>query len=154
MNLISCVAGFALSAGMSVSGLDDWLGNYMQMLRSVPYWLLIPVISLFINIATEFASNVAMATLFLPLLAELAISIGQHPLLLMVPATFSCSYSFILPIATPPNAIAHSTGYTKPIDMVAPGFLLKVVGIALLSVLMPTLGMTTIFLPLFPSILI
>lgn len=134
------VAGFALSAGIQESGLSTWLGNHMQILHSVPYLLLTPVVALIVNFTTEFASNAATATLFLPLVAELAVSIGQHPLLLMIPATFSCNYSFILPIASPPNAIAHSTGYIKPLDMVLPGFLLKVVGIAFLTLLIPTLG--------------
>ena len=113
----------------------------MEVLKLVPYYLLIPVVALFVNITTEFAANVATATLFLPIVAEVAMSIGQHPLLLMIPATFSCNYSFILPIATPPNAVAHSTGYTKPVDMILPGFVLKVVGVAFLSVFTPTLGM-------------
>lgn len=134
------VSGFALSAGITKTGLDVWLGNHMEVIKSVPYFLLVPVVALFVNVATEFASSVAMATLFLPIVAEVAISIGQHPLLLMIPATFCCNYSFMLPIATPPNAVAHSTGYTKPIDMILPGFLMKVVGIAFLTVLTPTLG--------------
>jgi sodium-dependent dicarboxylate transporter 2/3/5 len=132
--------GFALSAGIVKTGLDVWLGSHMEVLKSVPYFLLIPVVALFVNITTEFAANVATATLFLPIVAEVAISIGQHPLLLMIPATFSCNYSFILPIATPPNAVAHSTGYTKPVDMILPGFIMKVVGVLFLAVLTPTLG--------------
>jgi sodium-dependent dicarboxylate transporter 2/3/5 len=134
------VPGFALSAGIVKTGLDVWLGSHMEVLKSVPYFLLIPVVALFVNITTEFAANVATATLFLPIVAEVAISIGQHPLLLMIPATFSCNYSFILPIATPPNAVAHSTGYTKPVDMILPGFIMKVVGVLFLAVLTPTLG--------------
>jgi sodium-dependent dicarboxylate transporter 2/3/5 len=112
----------------------------MEVLHAVPYFLLTPVIALIVAITTEFSSNSATATLFLPLLAEVAISIGWHPLLLMIPATFSCSFAFMLPIATPPNAIAHSTGYLKSADMLIPGLILKAAGIVLLTILTPTLG--------------
>ncbi|CAK9253652.1 unnamed protein product, partial [Sphagnum jensenii] len=132
--------GFALSAGIRSSGLAISIANNMEVLHVVPYLLLTPVVALIVNIMTEFSSNVATATLFLPLLAEVAISIGWHPLLLMIPATFSSNFAFILPIATPPNAIAHATGYLKPADMFIPGLILKAAGIVLLTILTPTLG--------------
>ncbi|CAK9225202.1 unnamed protein product [Sphagnum troendelagicum] len=132
--------GFALSAGIQGSGLATSIANNMEVLHAVPYFLLTPVIALIVAITTEFSSNSATATLFLPLLAEVAISIGWHPLLLMIPATFSCSFAFMLPIATPPNAIAHSTGYLKSADMLIPGLILKAAGIVLLTILTPTLG--------------
>ncbi|CAM6039241.1 unnamed protein product [Sphagnum compactum] len=132
--------GFALSAGIRSSGLAISIANNMEVLHVVPYLLLTPVVALIVNIMTEFSSNVATATLFLPLLVEAAISIGWHPLLLMIPATFSSNFAFILPIATPPNAIAHATGYLKPADMFIPGLILKAAGIVLLTILTPTLG--------------
>ncbi|CAM6023037.1 unnamed protein product [Sphagnum balticum] len=132
--------GFALSAGIQGSGLATSIANNMEVLHAVPYLLLTPVIALIVAITTEFSSNSATATLFLPLLAEVAISIGWHPLLLMIPATFACSFAFMLPIATPPNAIAHSTGYLKSADMLIPGLILKAAGIVLLTILTPTLG--------------
>ncbi|CAM6016803.1 unnamed protein product [Sphagnum balticum] len=132
--------GFALSAGIRSSGLAISIANNMEVLHVVPYLLLTPVVALIVNIMTEFSSNVATATLFLPLLAEVAISIGWHPLLLMIPATFSSNFAFILPIATPPNAIAHATGYLKSADMFIPGLILKAAGIVLLTILTPTLG--------------
>jgi sodium-dependent dicarboxylate transporter 2/3/5 len=89
----------------------------MEVLHVVPYFLLTPVIALIMAITIEFSSNSATATLFLPLLVKVAISIGWHPLLLMIPVTFACSFVFMLPIVTPPNAIAHSTGYLKSADM-------------------------------------
>jgi sodium-dependent dicarboxylate transporter 2/3/5 len=129
-----------LSAGIRSSGLAISIANNMEVLHVVPYLLLTPVVALIVNIMTEFSSNVATATLFLPLLAEVAISIGWHPLLLMIPATFSSNFAFILPIATPPNAIAHATGYLKSADMFIPGLILKAAGIVLLTILTPTLG--------------
>jgi hypothetical protein len=58
----------------------------------------------------------------------------------MIPATFACSFVFMLPIVTPPNAIAHSTSYLKSADMLIPGLILKAAGIVLLTILTPTLG--------------
>jgi hypothetical protein len=112
----------------------------MEVLHEVPYFLLTPIIALIMAITTEFSSNSATTTLFLPLLAKVAISIAWHPLLFMIPATFACSFAFMLPMATPPNAIAHSTGYLKSADMLIPCLILKAAGIVLLTILTPTLS--------------
>jgi sodium-dependent dicarboxylate transporter 2/3/5 len=111
----------------------------VEVLHAVPYFLLTPVIALIVAITTEFSSNSATVTLFLPLLVKVVISIGRHPLLLMILTTFACSFVFMLPIVTP-NVIAHSTGYLKSADMFIPGLILKAAGIVLLTILTPTLG--------------
>lgn len=74
------------------------------------------------------------------LFSQVAVSLHRHPLLLMIPATIACSYAFMLPIATPPNAIAYSTGYFKMTDMARPGMVMNVIGIGLLAAFVPTLG--------------
>lgn len=74
------------------------------------------------------------------LCSQVAISLQRHPLYLMIPATIACSYAFMLPIATPPNAIAYSTGYFKMTDMARPGMVMNVIGIGLLAAFVPTLG--------------
>lgn len=71
---------------------------------------------------------------------QVALSLERHPLLLMIPATIACSYAFMLPIATPPNAIAYSTGYFKMTDMARPGMVMNIIGIGLLAAFIPTLG--------------
>jgi sodium-dependent dicarboxylate transporter 2/3/5 len=133
-------AGFALSAGIEKSKLLLWLGSHMRILHFVPYVLLPLVVAVIINIITEFTANAATATLFLPLLADVALSLNLHPLLLMIPATFASNFSFMLPVATPPNAIARATGYIHTTDLMIPGLLLKLFGTFLLTVLTPTLG--------------
>ncbi len=133
-------AGFALSAGIEKSKLSLWLGSHMRILHFVPYVLLPLVVAVIINIITEFTANAATATLFLPLLADVALSLNVHPLLLMIPATFASNFSFMLPVATPPNAIARATGYIHTGDLMIPGLLLKLFGTSLLTVLTPTLG--------------
>ncbi|CAK9857695.1 unnamed protein product [Sphagnum jensenii] len=132
--------GFALSAGIEKSKLSLWLGSHMRILHFVPYVLLPLVVAVIINIITEFTANAATATLFLPLLADVTLSLNLHPLLLMIPATFASNFSFMLPVATPPNAIARATGYIHTTDLMIPGLLLKLFGTFLLTVLMPTLG--------------
>ncbi|KAL2644247.1 hypothetical protein R1flu_011834 [Riccia fluitans] len=132
--------GFALSKGIQVTGLSNYMGIKMQFMEYLPYYLLTPIMSLIINICTEFSSNVALSTLFLPILAEVAVSTNVHPLLLLVPATFSCNFAFMLPSGTPAIALAHGTGYLTVNDMLFPGFGMHVIGISLLSILTPTLG--------------
>ncbi|KAG6547280.1 hypothetical protein Mapa_011216 [Marchantia paleacea] len=132
--------GFALSKGIQVTGLSNYMGMKMQFLEFVPYYLLTPMMSIIINVATEFSSNTATATLFLPIMAEVAVSINCHPLLLMIPATFSSNYAFMLPSGTPPNALAHGTGFLPVNDMIFPGFVMHIIGMVLLSIFTPTLG--------------
>eukprot|EP00850_Spirogloea_muscicola_P019180 SM000185S04039 [mRNA] locus=s185:125856:130483:+ [translate_table: standard] len=132
--------GFALSKGVAESGLAEDIGERLHVLEHLPTVLLTLVVVLCVCFTTEFSSNSATATVFLPLLAHVAISIHRHPLVLMVPATIACSYAFMLPVATPPNAIAYSTGYFTMREMAVPGFILNCVGTALLTIFMPTLG--------------
>ncbi|KAJ7522732.1 hypothetical protein O6H91_18G024500 [Diphasiastrum complanatum] len=133
-------AGFALADGIVESGLSSWVTKHLEFLQSAPYLLMVPIVSLLVGITTEFTSNNSAATIFLPLLAEVSLSINMHPLFLMVPATISASYAFMLPISTPPDAVAYATGYLRMIDMIKTGFILKVFAMLLLSAMMPTLG--------------
>lgn len=132
--------GFALSAGIKSSGVSTWIGINMEWFEDLPYYLLIPVLATMLSAITEFSSNAATATLFLPIFAEVALSINVHPLLLMIATTFASNYAFVLPSGTPPNAIAIGTGYVNVNDMAMPGLFMHVVGIFILSVLTPTLG--------------
>ncbi|KTG45185.1 hypothetical protein cypCar_00039577, partial [Cyprinus carpio] len=109
--------GFALAKGSEVSGLSKWLGDQMSPLQSIPPWAIAIVVCLMIATFTECTSNVATATLFLPILASMSQSIGVNPLYVMIPCTLSASFAFMLPVATPPNAIVFSYGYLKVSDM-------------------------------------
>ncbi|XP_057216704.1 solute carrier family 13 member 5a isoform X2 [Triplophysa rosa] len=117
--------GFALAKGCEVSGLSKWLGDQMSPLQSIPPWAIAIVLCLMIATFTECTSNVATATLFLPILASMSQSIGINPLYVMIPCTLSASFAFMLPVATPPNAIVFSYGYLKVSDMVSVNQLLK-----------------------------
>eukprot|EP00897_Mesotaenium_endlicherianum_P009956 jgi/Mesen1/898/ME001156S00136 len=125
--------GFALSAGVTASGLAAWIGDHMSSLHQLPPLLIAPVVSIFVMFGTEFASNNATATVILPILGGLALSTDRHPLLLMLPATLACSLAFMLPIATAPNAVAYSTGFLKMRHLLIPGLFLNLIGVLLIS---------------------
>ncbi|KAJ7296459.1 hypothetical protein O6H91_Y121400 [Diphasiastrum complanatum] len=132
--------GFAIADGISKSGLSGWMTQHLVFLHSAPYLLMVPIVALFVGITTEFVSNASTATIFIPLLIPVALSAHIHPLFYLVPATITASYAFMLPIGTPPNAVAYATGYIRMIDMISTGFFLKVFATLVLSAMMPALG--------------
>ena len=125
--------GFALAKGFNVSGLALWVGDRLSGLSSVPPVLLVLTLCLLVTFLTELTSNTATTEMILPVLAGLAIAIEVHPLLLMVPATLSASCAFMLPVATPPNAIVFGTERLGIRDMARAGLLLNLIGAALVT---------------------
>nr|XP_061801324.1 Na(+)/citrate cotransporter-like [Nerophis lumbriciformis] len=143
--------GFALAKGSEESGLSRWLGSQMTPLDSIPPWAITVVLCLLTAIFTECASNVATATLLLPVLASMSQSISVNPLYVMIPCTLSASFAFMLPVATPPNAIVFSSGFLKVADMVKTGAAMNVIGIACISVAINTWGRFLFSLDSFPE---
>jgi sodium-dependent dicarboxylate transporter 2/3/5 len=127
--------GLALAAGFKDSGLAAWIGSQLELLQQVPFYLMILVIILMVNFLTEITSNVATASMILPVLAALATAIGVHPFGLMISATVAASCAFMLPVATPPNAVVFGSGYLKIYDMARAGFLMNLVSSFTLSIL-------------------
>jgi sodium-dependent dicarboxylate transporter 2/3/5 len=121
--------GFALAEGFVQSGLSKLIGQEFLMLRNIPPLALVTIICTIVVFSSELTSNSAQTTIMLPLLASLAKEIGINPLMIMIPATFSVSLAFMLPVGTPPNAIVFSSQRLKVWDMVKAGFLLNVIGI-------------------------
>ncbi len=127
--------GFALAKGFEVSGLSLWIGESLRGFSALPVILMIAVTCIIITFLTEVTSNTATATMILPVLAAMSVGMGMHPLLLMLPATLSASCAFMLPIATPPNAIVFGSGKI-PIRMMAKtGLVLNFAGIFLVTFL-------------------
>lgn len=125
--------GFALAGGFTHSGLSMWIGEQVQFLGQFhPFFILFGV-ALMMSFLTELTSNTATTEMFLPILAGIAVSIKVNPLLLMLPATFSASLAFMLPVATPPNAIVFGTNKIKVMQMVKAGFILNILAVILLS---------------------
>ena len=121
--------GLALAAGMSASGLADWLGNALLPLEAFPLLLVALAVVAMVVLITEFASNVATATGIIPVIAALVVALGVDPILLAMPAALAASWGFMLPAGTGPNAIAWSTGHIRIDRMVKAGLLLDIAGI-------------------------
>ncbi|KAJ8414652.1 hypothetical protein AAFF_G00038540 [Aldrovandia affinis] len=143
--------GFALARGSEVSGLSRWLGNHMTPLQAIPHWAIVIVLCLLIATFTECTSNVATATLFLPILASMSQSIGLNPLYVMVPCTLSASFAFMLPVATPPNAIVFSYGYLQVSDMARAGIVMNIIGILCITLAINSWGRVMFDLGSFPA---
>lgn len=125
--------GFAIAEGFKTSGLSLWLGKKLAFLTDAPLVVMVMGTSTLLTFLTEMTSNTATANLLLPILASLAQGTGISPLMLMYPATISASCAFMLPVATPPNAIVFSTGKVTMIQMVRAGLILNFIGIILVT---------------------
>ncbi|XP_029923931.1 solute carrier family 13 member 2 isoform X1 [Myripristis murdjan] len=143
--------GFALAAGSEESHLSDWLGAQLAPLKSIPPFAISLLLSLLVATFTECSSNTATTTLFLPILASMATAIKIHPLYVMLPCTIAASLAFMLPVATPPNAIAFSFGKLKVIDMVKAGFMLNLIGILCINLGINTWGYSMFQMHTFPD---
>jgi sodium-dependent dicarboxylate transporter 2/3/5 len=119
--------GLAIAAGFKSTGLADWLGDHLSALHQLNFALVLFVVIIMVNYFTEITSNVATASVLLPILASLSETIGVHPFGLMAGASLAASCAFMLPVATPPNAIAYSSGYLEMNDMVKTGFWMNII---------------------------
>uniref|UniRef100_A0AAQ6IRC8 Solute carrier family 13 member 2 n=1 Tax=Anabas testudineus TaxID=64144 RepID=A0AAQ6IRC8_ANATE len=142
--------GFALAAGSERSGLSKWLGESLAPLQQIPAFAISLLLCLLVATFTECSSNTATTTLFLPILASMATAINLHPLYVMLPCTVAASLAFMLPVATPPNAIAFSFGNLKVIDMVKSGFMLNIIGILTVNLGINTWGYAMFDMANFP----
>ena len=126
--------GFALANGFEISGLSQWVGELLVSLKETPLPVFITAIVILLIILTEFASNTASAALALPILGAAAIAMGRSPLILCVPAAVAASCAFMMPAATPPNAIVFGTGYFTIPQMVRAGAFVVLMAVVLISV--------------------
>lgn len=132
--------GFALAKGFQVSGLAQLIGDESQVLGSIPPWLMAVVLCLGVTFLTELTSNTATTEMILPVLAAVAVSIGVHPLMLMVPATLSASCAFMMPVATPPNAIVFGSDRLCVADMARVGVWINLIGAIVIPLAFLALG--------------
>ncbi|MAM01285.1 MAG: anion transporter [Flavobacteriaceae bacterium] len=127
--------GMAIAKAFEISGLAIWLGELMTTLKALPFFILIIFLIAAVNFLTEITSNLATTAMILPVLASLAYEIGVHPFGIMIGAAVAASCAFMLPVATPPNAIVFGSGYLKIPDMVSRGIVLNVFSIILIAVM-------------------
>ncbi|CAH1232054.1 SLC13A2 [Branchiostoma lanceolatum] len=147
----STAAIFLPILGKLVSGLSIWLSEAFTSLAGVPPAVIALVVSILVAFITEFTSNVSTASIFLPIVGKMAEGICVHPYYLMIPATIACSFAFMLPVATPPNAIVFSYGRIKVVDMARCGFMLNLGCILVLTFAINTYGIPLYGLHTFPS---
>lgn len=132
--------GFALASGFKESGLSQWFGEQLVWLKGVHPLLIVVCIAFLVTFLTEITSNTATVETILPVLAGLAVSIQVNPLLFILPATVAGSLAFMLPVATPPNAIIFGTKRLKIYQMAKTGFILNLIGIILVTLATYYLG--------------
>jgi sodium-dependent dicarboxylate transporter 2/3/5 len=125
--------GFALAQGFIESGLSLWIADQMATLEGTSLITLIGVATLIVIFLTEITSNTATATIMIPVLGALSVAMGLHPYSLMVPAAVAASFAFMLPVATPPNAIIFSSRTVTIPQMAKAGFWLNIIAVALIS---------------------
>ncbi|XP_046440694.1 solute carrier family 13 member 5-like isoform X6 [Daphnia pulex] len=132
--------GFALSDASKISGLSKWLVDQLGGLSSLPPFVVMLIICIMTATITEVASNTATANILLPILSEMAVTVKVNPLYLMLPATVTCSYAFMLPVATPPNAIVFAAGRMNTVDMVKAGFFMNIMCVVVICLMMVSFG--------------
>ncbi|PDW00016.1 SLC13 family permease [Candidatus Chloroploca asiatica] len=127
--------GLALADAFKKSGLVDWMGGSLSAFSSLPNLFLLVVVVAMVIFLTEITSNTATATMLMPVMVALGMAAGMHPLLLMAPAAIAASCAFMLPVATPPNAIVFGSGAVTVPQMARAGLWLNLASIALISVI-------------------
>ncbi|PRY90477.1 SLC13 family permease [Mongoliibacter ruber] len=126
--------GLALAEGFKVTGLASWIGTQFVFLDFIAFFLFLLIIIAAVNFLTEITSNVATASMILPILAAVSYSMGVHPFGLMVGATMAASCAFMLPVATPPNAVVFGSGYLTIPDMFRAGLWMNIISIILITI--------------------
>ncbi|XP_071485526.1 solute carrier family 13 member 2-like [Diadema antillarum] len=144
-------AGSALAEACQESGLSAWLGDQFAAFGDLSPPAVAIIISIIVAIFTEVTSNAAAATVFLPIIAEMSSSLHVNPLYLMLPAATACSFAFILPAATPPNAIAFASGQLPAVDMAKTGLVMTIAGLILSNISLHTLGVWIFDVKSFPD---
>ena len=125
--------GMALAVGFKDSGLALWIGSQMTLLDGISLLLLVLILIFSVNFLTEITSNFATTAMLLPILYPMAIAIDVHPFILMISATVAASCAFMLPVATPPNAVVFASGYLRIPDMVRVGIWMNILSIIILT---------------------
>ena len=125
--------GLALATMIKSSGLAEWLAQNFSLLSEWPIFAMVLVIVAVIIFLTEITSNTATTATFLPLLGALAVAQSVSPMLFVIPAAIAASCAFMMPVATPPNAVVFGSGELRIKDMMQAGLLLNVFGIVLIS---------------------
>lgn len=126
--------GLAIAEGFSTSGLSEWIGGQLTALQGIHLIVVLLVVSGLVLFLTEITSNTATATMMYPIMIALAVALEIHPYSVMVAAAVSASCAFMLPVATPPNAVVFGSGYLRIPDMAKAGLLLNIIGTIIITI--------------------
>ncbi|XP_068207562.1 bromodomain-containing protein 8-like [Palaemon carinicauda] len=143
--------GLAMAEAAKVSGLSAWLGYQLQYLGFMPKEAIVLFICFVTAMLTEVASNTATASVLLPVLKDLSLAIGVNPIYLMLPAAVCCAYAFMLPVATPGNAIVLTAAGLKTHEMMRAGFVMNVLCVVIVTFMINTLGVVLFDVDTFPE---
>ena len=131
--LILFGGGLSLAKAINSSGLGQWLGESFILAINFEPWIMVLLIVTFIIFLTELTSNTATTSTFLPIAASIAIATSVSPLNIAIPLVLASSLAFMLPVATPPNAIVYGSGRLTIANMIKAGFILNIIGIILIT---------------------
>lgn len=144
--------GFALANACQDSGLSAWLGKMLNNLSDLEPWVLNLVLCIIVAVATEVTSNTATSTLLMPIMFEMAKYSKVNPLYLMASTAVATSFAFMLPVATPPNAIVFSYGQLKVFEMAFAGLFMNIIAVLVLTLAINTWGSAILGLGTIPDI--
>ena len=133
--------GLSLAAAIRANGVGEYIGHQLAFLSGIPTLLLVMAVIALVIFLTELTSNTATTATFIPILAALAPVFDLHPYMLIVPAAIAASCAFMLPVATPPNAIIFGSGHVTIQQMIRAGFWLNLMGVVLITMLVYTVMM-------------
>ncbi|KAI4483035.1 hypothetical protein M0804_008090 [Polistes exclamans] len=143
--------GFAIAKGSIHSCLTQRVGHILEPLRHLPSIIVMAFVCFFIGIITEFTSNVGIANITLPVIAQMSIAMELHPMYLMIPATFMCSFSFRLPVGTPPNALITVAGHIPTKWLILGGCMPSFYSLLVVLILFSTWGAYIFDINQFPA---
>ena len=127
--------GLAIASGFQSSGLASWIAENLTQLNGFSLFMILFLVITAVNFLTEITSNLATTAMLLPILAPTAVMLGVHPFILMVGATLAASCAFMLPVATPPNAVVFGSNYLKISDMVRVGVFMNIISIIIIFIM-------------------
>ncbi len=133
--LLLFAGGITIASAFQQSGLSETVAGHLVVLQQLPVWLIILTVCLSVTFLTEITSNTATTAILMPILLSTAQAMEVDPLLLMLPATISASFAFMMPVATAPNAIVFGSGQIHIREMMRYGFKLNLIGAVVVTAL-------------------
>ncbi|XP_077532394.1 solute carrier family 13 member 2-like [Haemaphysalis longicornis] len=143
--------GLTLAEASKASGLSAILVNYLRALAVMPSYLVVIILCFLASFATQFTSNAAVGAIMLPIVFQMAVALEVHPLYFAIPVAVACSFAFMLPAGTPPNAIVYEIGKLSIMDMAVPGFVMNTMCVAVQIMSINILGPLVFNLHVFPD---